>query len=135
MASFRFKFSFCLVLLFKISFQISVARPVPVAPTLSSIKYEGVASFPSPIARSKLIPKPPTLSPIDDKDFDAFPSFVANPPPVPSHVSHALSTNNKHDMIQQAREMFKGRLQREDVIRSYYVSDRVSPGGPDPHHH
>ena len=134
MASFKFKFSFCLVLLFKILFQI-FARPLPVAPTLSLIKYESVASFPSPIARPELVPKPPTLSSVDDKDFNAFSSFVANPPPVPLHVSHTLSTNNKHDMIQQAREMFKGRLQREDVIRSYYVSDRVTPGGPDPHHH
>lgn len=61
--------------------------------------------------------------------FALFSSLVARPLPP------TLSIKEKDDMIQQAEDMFKGRLQREDVRRSYYVSDRVSPGGPDPRHH
>lgn len=52
-----------------------------------------------------------------------------------SSTSTLPPVKDKDDMIGQVKEMFKGRMQREDVIRSYYVSDRVSPGGPDPHHH
>ena len=88
------------------------------------------------MARPIQVPIPPTLSSIKNTNIVSDPRPITYPyPPVATRVSHTLSTKDKHDMIQKAKQMFKGRLQREDVIKSYYVSNRVSPGGPDPRHH
>uniref|UniRef100_A0A803LVQ5 CLAVATA3/ESR (CLE)-related protein n=1 Tax=Chenopodium quinoa TaxID=63459 RepID=A0A803LVQ5_CHEQI len=63
------------------------------------------------------------------------PHSITLPIKGPLPRSNTLPVEDKDDMIGQVKEMFKKRMHREDVIRSYYVSDRVSPGGPDPHHH
>ncbi|KAL2944492.1 CLAVATA3/ESR [Bienertia sinuspersici] len=46
-----------------------------------------------------------------------------------------ILNNEKHDIFDKFKQLFRERMQRKDAISSYNVSDRVSPGGPDPRHH
>ncbi|KAJ4726406.1 CLAVATA3/ESR (CLE)-related protein [Melia azedarach] len=38
-------------------------------------------------------------------------------------------------LMESARNMFKQSVQRQEIIGKFSESKRVSPGGPDPHHH
>ncbi|KAL9232457.1 hypothetical protein vseg_007568 [Gypsophila vaccaria] len=50
------------------------------------------------------------------------------PPTLPIKVNDEL--------IEQAKEIIRARMQKDGMSASFYaVSDRYSPGGPDPHHH
>ncbi|KAK9674485.1 hypothetical protein RND81_12G235700 [Saponaria officinalis] len=47
-----------------------------------------------------------------------------------------LPVKGNDELIEQAKEIIRARMQRDGMSASLYaVSDRYSPGGPDPHHH
>ncbi|KAJ7948720.1 Clavata3/ESR (CLE) protein [Quillaja saponaria] len=45
--------------------------------------------------------------------------------------------NNKenHAFIESAREVLKESIRRQQMLGTIYKPHRISPGGPDPHHH
>ncbi|XP_044473203.1 CLAVATA3/ESR (CLE)-related protein 3-like [Mangifera indica] len=38
-------------------------------------------------------------------------------------------------LMEKAMEMFKESVKRQELLGRFFDSKRVSPGGPDPHHH
>ncbi|KAG2681762.1 hypothetical protein I3843_11G159300 [Carya illinoinensis] len=39
------------------------------------------------------------------------------------------------EFMESARKVLKESIRRQEILESLYVPNRISPGGPDPHHH
>ncbi|CAK7350092.1 unnamed protein product [Dovyalis caffra] len=46
-----------------------------------------------------------------------------------------ISHGRDRSMIESAKEMLKESIVRQEIIGGFNESFRLSPGGPDPHHH
>ncbi|KAG4386115.1 hypothetical protein AAZX31_12G216600 [Glycine max] len=58
--------------------------------------------------------------------------------PLPSSLS---STNENHEILESSKIVFSAKivlkeiLRRKQLLGTGYKPNRLSPGGPDPHHH
>lgn len=55
------------------------------------------------------------------------------PPPLPSRSN--ISGENHHAFIENAKQVLKEIIRRHQLLETQYKPNRLSPGGPDPHHH
>ncbi|KAL5736466.1 hypothetical protein ACOSQ2_031254 [Xanthoceras sorbifolium] len=49
--------------------------------------------------------------------------------------SREFSSDDNRVLMESAEKMFKESVQRQEALGRFFESKRVSPGGPDPHHH
>ncbi|KAI6690302.1 hypothetical protein NL676_027130 [Syzygium grande] len=47
----------------------------------------------------------------------------------------ALSKDGGSTMMENAKQVLKGYMQKEEEMEWHIDSKRAAPGGPDPHHH
>ncbi|KAL5151510.1 hypothetical protein HKD37_13G037873 [Glycine soja] len=52
--------------------------------------------------------------------------------PLPSSLS---STNENHAILESSKIVLKEIIRRKLLLGTDYKPNRLSPGGPDPHHH
>jgi len=52
--------------------------------------------------------------------------------PLPSSLP---STNENHAFLESAKTVLKEIIKRKQLLGTQYKPNRLSPGGPDPHHH
>ncbi|QCE10030.1 hypothetical protein DEO72_LG10g1255 [Vigna unguiculata] len=58
--------------------------------------------------------------------------FFHDARPVPSSVA---SINQNHAFVESANTVLKEIMRRKQLLGTEYKPNRLSPGGPDPHHH
>lgn len=49
--------------------------------------------------------------------------------------SKQYSNDEGRVLMEDAKKMFKDSVKRQEILGNFADPDRVSPGGPDPHHH
>jgi len=52
--------------------------------------------------------------------------------PLPSSLQ---SSNQNHAFLESAKTVLKEIMRRKQLLGTQYEPNRLSPGGPDPHHH
>ncbi|CAJ2659706.1 unnamed protein product [Trifolium pratense] len=52
--------------------------------------------------------------------------------PLPSPLS---SSNGSHAFVESVKQVVKEIMRRKQLLGTHYSTNRLSPSGPDPHHH